>query len=186
VRHLVELHNGSVHAISEGEGLGATFTIKLPLLEELPAPIEVVRAQKPNHFNKFNNLPSLGALRILVVDDEEDARNLLVKILEMYGAEVKAACSAAEALDTFDFWHPDVLVSDIGMPGEDGYSLINRLRAHETGRPIPAIALTAYARAIDRQRALQAGFQMHVAKPIQPARLAEVVARVASFAAGQR
>jgi CheY-like chemotaxis protein len=115
---------------------------------------------------------------VLAVDDEPDARDLLSKMLTNYGAEVKTCASAAEALRTLGEWRPDALVSDIGMPGEDGYELLGKIRAREPerGGRIPAVALTAYAHAEDERRALAAGYQMHIPKPVEPGRLAAAVA----------
>src|SRR5262249_12679970 len=123
----------------------------------------------------------LQALRVLVVDDEPDTCELLSAMLKRYGTEVKAVRSAAEALDELEHWQPDVLLSDIGMPVEDGYSLIGKIRSlsPEKGGLIPAAALTAYARVEDRRRALLAGFQEHVPKPVEPSKLAEVVVSLA-------
>jgi CheY-like chemotaxis protein len=125
--------------------------------------------------------PALAGLRVLVVDDETDTRVMLRAMLEKCGSEVMTAASVAEALELFEQWRPDVLVSDIGMPGEDGYALIARVRKLEAGQGgrVPAIALTAYARAEDRVRALKAGFQVHVPKPIEPVELVTVVASLA-------
>ncbi|HEV7518176.1 MAG TPA: response regulator, partial [Thermoanaerobaculia bacterium] len=126
----------------------------------------------------------LAGLRVLVVEDEEDTRELLVRALERGGAEVAGAASVAEALILLDRRLPDVLVSDIGMPGEDGYSLLRQLRARgpESGGKLPAAALTAYARSEDRLQALQAGFQTHIAKPVDPFELLGLVARLAGRA----
>lgn len=182
VRHLVELHGGTVRAESPGIGQGATFIVNLPMkaiyveantAEQLSS---IVSPQETN-----NVLPSLDGLRVLVVDDEADARHLLTMILEQHGAEVMAVASAQEAIIAVQKFQPDVLVSDIGMPQQDGYALIRQLRAlsPEQGGRIPAVALTAYARAEDRTQALLAGFQLHVPKPANPAELAAVVANLA-------
>lgn len=181
VRHLVELQGGTVHAESAGIGQGATFIVKLPLLKD-----EVARmkdeSDNPIHPSSFIVHPSLDDLRVLVVDDEPDARELLSAMLGEYGAEVIAVATAREALEALHRWKPNVLLSDIGMPEEDGYALIRKVRAldAEQGGRIPAVALTAYARAEDRTQALIAGFQLHVPKPINPAELAVVVAKLAS------
>ncbi|MGH7277121.1 MAG: hybrid sensor histidine kinase/response regulator, partial [Candidatus Rokuibacteriota bacterium] len=180
VRHLVELHGGSVSVASAGEGRGATFSVELPCLAapageaEHPAPIVAARAEDP--------LPSLSGLRVLLVDDEEDARELIVAVVRACGADVTAVASAREALQALDHSLPDVLVSDIAMPGEDGYALIRQVRARppERGGLVPAAALTAYARLDDRWRALAAGYQRHVPKPIEPADLASVIAGLAA------
>jgi CheY-like chemotaxis protein len=125
-------------------------------------------------------LPRIDGLRVLVVDDEEDALALVSQVLVAHGAEVHAAVSAREALEKLVRLHPDVIVSDIGMPGEDGYSLIKRIRSlpSENGGRTPAVALTAYAQEEDAHRAFAAGYQIHVAKPIEPTQLATVVANL--------
>lgn len=182
VRHLVELHGGTVRAQSEGEDKGATFTVKLPLLPIL------VEASPGEHSSRtfalsvpFDNLPALKGIRVLIVDDEPDSRDLLVAALEQCEAKVFAFASASEALEAVSQLKPDVLVSDIGMPLEDGYSLIRKVRklSADQGGQIPAIALTAYARAEDRTKAIAAGFQIHIPKPVEPAELATVVASLA-------
>jgi signal transduction histidine kinase/ActR/RegA family two-component response regulator len=182
VRHLVELHGGTVYADSPGEGQGATFSVHLPLVSVLPE----VRDDSPSHSTieenvPLDSLPELDGLRVLVVDDEADARELLTTILRQYKVEVAAVASAGEALEALQRLKPNVLVSDIGMPGEDGYALIRKVRALdiEQGGQIPAVALTAYARAEDRIRALAAGFQLHIPKPVNPEELAAVVANLA-------
>ncbi|WP_449419134.1 response regulator [Phormidium nigroviride] len=183
VRHLVELHGGSVRAQSEGEGKGATFTIKLPLMpvrQNLEAGERVhpgIGGELP-----FENLPALNGLRVLVVDDEADSRAFLTAVLEECGAEVVAVGSAVEAIATLKSLKPDILLSDIGMPEEDGYALIRQVRSlsPQEGGQIPAAALTAYARAEDRTRSLLSGFQIHLPKPIEPAELAAVVANLAN------
>ena len=179
VRHLVELHGGSVRAHSEGEGRGATFAVRLPVAAVRPRPFEDGRAEPPRGATAAG-LRILGGLRVLVVDDETDARELVAAVLTEAGATVIVACSVAEAIAAVELCRPDVIVSDIGMPGEDGYSLIRRLRAMERsiGR-IPAAALTAYASVQDRTRALLAGYTSHLPKPIEPAELTAVVANLA-------
>jgi signal transduction histidine kinase/ActR/RegA family two-component response regulator len=177
VRQLVELHGGTVHAESEGEGHGATFVVQLP---QLPTRRKNERARRHPTAGggiEVEHAPSLHGLRILVVDDETDTRDLLRAVLEGCGAEVILTASVEAALAAFAEAKPDVVISDIGMPEEDGYSLIGKLRALETGQGrVPAIALTAYARVEDRVRALNAGFQVHVPKPIEPVELVAVVA----------
>ncbi|PPS44782.1 PAS domain S-box protein [Chroococcidiopsis sp. TS-821] len=171
VRHLVELHGGTITADSPGEGQGATFTLKLPLL---PLQSEV-SASAPN-----SDAIALDGARILVVDDEADTREFLTFMLAQYGAEAIAVNSAAAAIERLQSFYPDVVLSDIGMPNEDGYSLIRRIQvlAASQGRQIPAIALTAYAREEDRQAAQSAGFQLHMSKPINPSELVSAIARL--------
>jgi PAS domain S-box-containing protein len=181
VRHLVELHGGTVQADSPSEGQGATFTVKLPLVQLQIADFELRNepvAGKESALCSPQSEVSLGGLRVLVVDDEADARELLVVMLTQYGANVRAVASAQEALEALDRWPPDVLVSDIAMPDMDGYALIQKVRARppERGGRIPAVALTAYARVEDRTHALVAGYHMHIAKPVNPAELAVVIA----------
>jgi len=178
VRNLVELHGGTVYANSPGKGQGATFTVKLPLLKSPP-----LHTIAPPPLSPSISLSLLG-VRVLVVDDQADTRDFITTILEQYQAEVQAVESVAKALQLITQWKPDVLVSDIGMPDEDGYSLIRKLRSQppELGGNIPAAALTAYTRAEDRMRAIQEGYQLHLPKPIEAAELATVVARLAGRA----
>ncbi|MBN3924506.1 ATP-binding protein [Nostoc sp. NMS4] len=175
VLHLVEMHSGTVSAFSEGEGRGAKFTVSLPLLE--PQPEQFIKESKV----KVDNLSILNGLQILVVDDNADTRELIAFILEQSGGQVRAVSSVGEALKALKQLKPDVLVSDIGMPDEDGYSLIRKVRAQEAeqGEKILAVALTAFARDEERRLALQAGFQVHVSKPIEPEKLVRVVANLA-------
>ena len=184
VRQLVELHGGTVHAESPGEGQGSTFTVKLPLIAVGLTAIEPERVHPAVGGSvPFDCSPRLDGLRILIVDDDADIRDLLTYTLEVCGAEVMAAASADEAISvlTASSTPMDILISDIGMPDEDGYALLRRVRAlepeHKGG--IPAIALTAYARTQDRRAALLAGFQSHVAKPVEPAELIAVIANLA-------
>ena len=184
VRQLVELHGGTVHADSPGEGQGATFTVKLPLMAVGPKAIEPERVHPAVGGSvPFECSPRLDGLRILIVDDDADIRHLLTYTLEVCGAEVIAAASADEAISalTESSTPMDILISDIGMPYEDGYALLRRVRAlePENGGGIPAIALTAYARTQDRRAALLAGFQSHVAKPVEAAELIAVIANLA-------
>jgi len=187
VKQLVELHGGTVSASSAGEGRGATFTVKLPMRAvytpqlsdgRRPARDEEMDVQAPG------GASALAGVRVVVVDDEEDAREMIATTLHDYGAQVQSASSGAEALELLarrgPDERPDVLVCDIGLPGEDGYAVLRRVRTLpvEQGGAIPAVAVTAYARVEDRLRALQAGFQMHVAKPVEPAELVTVLASV--------
>jgi PAS domain S-box-containing protein len=181
VKHLVELHGGSVRAKSAGEGQGATFIVALPIsvvLSEEPARAE--RSSFSDVDVSSIELPSLAGVRALVVDDQQDARILICRLIEEYGGRCILAESGPEALRKLAEEDVNILISDIGMPDFDGYQLIRRIRTmHESrSRNIPAIALTAYARADDRQRALLAGFQMHVSKPVEPR---ELIAGIASL-----
>ena len=178
VRHLVELHGGTISVDSRGEDQGATFTVKLPLLLESQAVIPDSINRNNADFADPSPVPSLLGVRVLVVDDEMDTRDFISTVLQECQAEVKAVASVSEALQVIVEWKPNVLVSDIAMPEEDGYSLIRKVRSQppEQGGKIPAAALTAYARAEDRTRAIQEGYQLHLPKPIEPAELATVVA----------
>jgi PAS domain S-box-containing protein len=182
VKHLVELHGGTVQAHSEGEGRGSRFVVHLPL-----AAVHADDRERREHPRSAQGpaldfrAVDLSGVKVLVVDDEPDARELLARVLGDCRATVLAAASAVEALKIVSAERPHVLVSDIGMPEVDGYELLRRVRAlgEEGGGRIPAIALTAFARSEDRTRALQRGFQVHVAKPVEPAELAATVASVA-------
>jgi CheY-like chemotaxis protein len=182
VRHLVEMHGGTVGATSPGKGQGATFIVTLPLAASREEANYVGRDRRTvsGEISREGVLAPdyLRNLRVLVVDDEPDARDLLTEMLTNYGAEVKTCASAAEALQTLDKWRPDALVSDIGMPGEDGYDLLGKIRAREPerGGHVPALALTAYARSEDARRVLAAGYQMHIPKPVESDLLAAAVA----------
>jgi len=181
VRHLVELHGGKVYAISPGLEQGTTFVVNLPM----KAITEPVSSYQPlstlTRVEHLNNSSILNGLRVLVVDDEPDAQKLISTILGQYGAQVMTVSSAPEALDALPQFHPEILISDIGMPQTDGYTLIRQLRSlsQEQGGTIPAVALTAYARAEDRNKALLAGFQLHLPKPVNATELASVVANLA-------
>ncbi|CAN92814.1 two-component hybrid sensor and regulator [Sorangium cellulosum So ce56] len=186
VKSLVEMHGGTAHALSDGEGRGATFVVQLPLA----APPSHDRGRRlaalPSASAGSDRPPELAALNVLVVEDEDDTRELLVTMLEQCGARVTAVSSAAEALLAVKALQPDVLVSDVAMPGEDGYALIRKIRAlpAASGGRTPAIALTAYARTEDRMRALRAGFNTHVPKPIEPAELLAVLSTMCGTRAG--
>ena len=184
VRHLIELHGGTVDVASSGEGMGATFTFTLP---GAPAERGVVAASTALAAPTTPGAPArdLTGLRVLVVEDEVDTRDALVVMMGEAGATVTAVGTAAEALAALREARPDVLVCDIGLPFEDGYTLIRAVRAQENGgSPIPAVALTAYAQESDRERALAAGFQRHLAKPVQPAKLLSVLAETTCRAPG--
>lgn len=179
VRHLVELHGGKVGA-ENNPGEGAKFTVALPVAQRKARGVE-------DGWSQLNEpaeaLPALVNLQLLVVDDDDDTREFLIALLEEEGAMVRSAASAAEALAALESSWPDVLVSDIGMPGSDGYELIARVREMEVlrGGKMPAIALTAYARESERQQALQAGFQMHLSKPVEVTKLIAGIANLAGI-----
>jgi PAS domain S-box-containing protein len=183
VRHLVEMHGGTVTADSPGENQGATFIVKLPLLTVYPKldGEERVHPRASDQPLPLDCPESLEGMKVLVVDDETDTRDLLKAVLSQCGAEVVTAGSSREALELLPRVKPDVLVSDIGMPGEDGYELIKRVRAlpAESGGRTPAVALTAYARSEDRLRVLRSGYQMHVPKPVEMAELVTILANLA-------
>ncbi len=184
VRHLVELHGGSVEASSAGEGRGATFTVKLPIAIARagePAQARPSRGRGQPAVAAAGHGPALPGLRVLVVDDDRDGLEMVATMLINAGAKVRTCASAAAGLETVRTWRPDVLISDIEMPGEDGYTFIRRVRALEGGAfaRLPAVALTAYGRVEDRLRTLSAGFSMHVPKPVDPTELTIVVANLA-------
>jgi PAS domain S-box-containing protein len=182
VKHLVELHGGSVAAQSDGEGKGATFIVRLPLPipEESSGPVP--RLRPATVLEPTSAGVRLDGLRILVVDDDRDALDMVSAIFSGAGATVRACASAPEALDALRQWRADVLVSDIEMPGKDGYSLIRDVRAlgDEQGGRTPAVALTAYGRAEDRVRTLSAGYDLHLAKPVDPEELTIIIAGLAA------
>src|SRR5689334_4775975 len=179
VRHLVELHGGTAWAESAGENQGSQFTVRLPVMvaNEEHVPEEIKQPAVAALEARERQPSSLTGLRVLVVDDEFDARSLLSTMLERCGAQVVAVGSAREGLESVESWKPDVLIADIGMPVEDGYGLIKRIRAlpKERGGQTPALALTAYARTEDRVRALSEGYQVHLAKPVDRFELAAVI-----------
>ncbi|OUL26124.1 response regulator [Nostoc sp. 106C] len=181
-RHLVELHHGTIHADSPGEGKGATFTVKLPLLQ-----VKSEESQEKEGLEEALSVslpPSpLNNIRLLVVDDDIDTRHFLTIALQQAGAEVRAVTSVNEALSAIQEYPPDILISDIGMPEEDGYTLIRKLRRlePERGGRIPAIALTAYAREEDTTQALEAGFHMYAAKPVEPAKLIDMIVKLSEL-----
>jgi signal transduction histidine kinase/FixJ family two-component response regulator len=178
VKALVQAHGGTVHATSGGKGQGATFTVLLPVGSSEAG---VDRATEPDQPRPrlFNDVPSIEGITVLVVDDDRPTREVLAEYLGSCGATVVTAASAAQALDVLQARHIDVLLADIGMPDEDGYSLIRKVRAlHGKKGSVPAAALTAFVRDEDRTRALEAGFHLHVAKPIEPPELVAAIARL--------
>jgi PAS domain S-box-containing protein len=172
VRHIVEMHGGTIEAASEGANRGAAFTVRLPLMAVRTGEAHSTPAPSPPSAPS-SELPSLKGVRVLAVDDEADALRLLRDILKMAGAEVFTATSASVAFDLAEQHRPDVLIADIGMPGVDGYELIKRVRASSRPgvRAIPAAALTAFARSEERTKSLQSGFDIHLAKPVDPLEL---------------
>ena len=177
VRHITEAHGGTVHAESSGVGRGAVFTVKLPLMMQRTAGEVERRHPTVSGSTDIGGLERLDGLRVLIVDDESDSNDVVRDLPELCGAEVRAADSAQQARAVLASWKADILVSDVGMPGEDGYALIAGLRSADTEvGQIPAIALTAYASREDKVRLLLAGFQAHVPKPIDAAELIAVIA----------
>lgn len=169
-KHVVDLHGGTIHAASQGNGQGATFTITLPLTADPPQPDSLPEAL-------FDDA-ALQSLHVLLVEDDADNRQLIAFTLELYGAKVTAVASALDAIEALLHRQPDVLISDLGMPKMDGYMLIRHLRSLSATSQIPAIALTAYTSEADQQQAIAAGFQDHVPKPMEPATLIETVLKV--------
>lgn len=188
VKQLVELHGGTVRVKSPGLGEGSTFVVALPLSVTHEDAPEAAREhpKTPSHSGDMCDEIDLTGLRVLVVDDELDARQLLTRILRACHAEVSTAASVPEAIEAVHRDKPQVLISDLGMPGQDGYELIRAIRAMPTGsgNDLPALALSAFARSEDRRRAMLAGFQTHVAKPVEPAELIAVVASLAGRVRG--
>jgi CheY-like chemotaxis protein len=181
VKHLVELHGGAVSAESPGLGQGATFTVKLPVSVALvPAGVTAKPPSSPARL-PVASLVRLDGVRVLVIDDDLDGLTLVTEVLRRVGATVEASRSAAQGFERFVAAPPDVLISDIEMPGEDGYALMRRIRALDPtrGGRVPAIALTAYGRREDRLHAITAGFSMHVPKPVDPAELVTLVESLA-------
>ncbi len=182
VRQLVELHSGTVRVASPGLGQGATFTATLPLMTGHKA------AKRPHESNQTTKMTmDLKGVRVLVVDDEVDTRDLLKTVLSKHGARVTTAPSAAVALNLMSRVKPDVLISDVGMPDIDGYALMRQIRAlpPERGGQVPAVALTAYAREQDRKRAIDAGYQLHLSKPIEINQLSASVAHLINNDSGR-
>jgi len=184
VRHLVELHGGTVQAESAGVGRGATFTILLPLAQPRPSrtPGTGSGFAEDNGHIPLSPVTALDGVNVLLVDDDRDNLQILGTLLTQCRATIQTASSASEALAALEWYKPDVLISDLAMPNEDGYSLIAKARATENGRNIPAIALTAYVRIEDRARAFSAGFNMFVPKPVEPGELVDTIATLTGVA----
>jgi CheY-like chemotaxis protein len=183
VRHIVEAHGGSVHAESPGVGKGAVFTVKLAIM--MPRTAGEAERRHPTSGIATDDRPlqRLDGLRLLVVDDEPESNEVVQELLTSCGAEVRVAGSAAYGREILARWKPDMLVSDVGMPHEDGYAFIASLRAGDGEMSqMPAVALTAYASREDKIRLLSAGFQAHVPKPVDPAELIAVIANLGSIA----
>ena len=189
-RHLVELHGGKIWVTSDGPGRGSTFTVRLPraALRESPVPPIPLPGREALPASTPFEGTDLTGVHVLLVEDDDDSRDLLTAILTKCGARVSGASSGPRALALFETDTPDVLVSDIGMPEMDGYTLIRHVRALGVGagQDVPALALTAYARSQDRRRALAEGFQMHLAKPADPSEFAMAVGSLSKFAAMAR
>ena len=181
VRQLVELHGGQVRGESQGLDQGATFVVALPIVASRFEPANVAGDSSPRTADGVPTAEDLAGTKVLVVDDDKDSLHVVTRILENRHAEVRVAASVDDALDVLQSFRPDVILSDIGMPVRDGYELIQRVRQIEGGRTIPAAALTALARSEDRMRALKAGFQTHVTKPVVPAELVAVVRSLATL-----
>ena len=182
VRHIVEMHGGTVDAASAGEGAGATFRVRFPLMIVHPTGLVDARREHPRTERReaLTGLADLGGIRVLAIDDEEDALTLLRVVLESAGAGVTTVASPISALEQIEALSPDVLIVDLGMPGMDGFEFIARIRASTNAkiRDVPAAALTAFARSEDRTKALRSGFEMHLAKPVDPG---ELVASIATL-----
>lgn len=183
-RHLVEMHGGTIEVQSKGKDHGSTFRLRLPL-----APLEVTKestdrlekATVYEEISKSTAAPKLSGVRVLAIDDAYDTRDLLRTVLEQYGADVATASSSLQGFEVLMGWKPDVIVCDIGMPEEDGYSFIKRVRKLEPqrGGRTPAVALTGYVRVEDRMRALEAGYQMFVPKPVEASELGTAIETLA-------
>jgi CheY-like chemotaxis protein len=184
-KQLVELHGGRIRAVSEGANLGSKFNVLLPVTA-LNTSLAGLHARRKQSRAEPTELGHLRGIHVLVVDDEEDARALVATVLEDCGCRVTTAGSVTQALEQIATAPPDIMFSDIGMPDEDGYVLIRKVRSlpREAGRDIPAAALTAYTRAEDRRRMLNAGYSLHLAKPIDPSELVTAAAALSRFVRG--
>jgi CheY-like chemotaxis protein len=186
-RQLVEMHGGTIRAESAGEGQGASFVVRLPVLP-VPATREGPPVQRRDGPGAARGPSSvrLSGVRVLVVDDDADARQLTRRVLSDTGAETKEVASVTEALAAVDEYKPQVLVSDLGMPAQDGFDLIRQVRSRGlTYHELPAVALTAFARTEDRRKALLAGYQVHLAKPVDPSELTAVIATLVGRTGGE-
>jgi CheY-like chemotaxis protein len=184
VKHVAEMHGGTVTAKSKGLGTGATFVVTLPLAGEVEGrPRGPLADRMPGSHGQAQT--ALG-IRVLVVEDDIETRDILATILERAGFSYRVATRASEALTVLDDWQPDVIVSDIGMPDMDGYAFVRELRARPAaqGGHIPALALSAFARAEDRELALRSGYQAHIAKPVEPADLVKALATLTGHNVG--
>jgi CheY-like chemotaxis protein len=179
VKHLTELHGGTVYARSQGVDCGSTLVVVLPLVSVRPENTRSASHRRNAEIDAGANEQNLHGIKVLVVDDDADSVEIVGRILRRNKAEVRAAGSMNEALGVLQKFVPDVLLTDISMPEHDGYELLAQVRALPYGRSIPAVALTALARSEDRTRALRAGFQMHIGKPVAPPELLAVVRNLA-------
>ncbi|HAF21770.1 MAG TPA: hypothetical protein DCK93_02475 [Blastocatellia bacterium] len=178
-RHLIEIHGGMIEAMSAGEGQGATFTVRLPLVGAITQMAVETQTEPESQQERLKSQLVLSGLRVLIVDDDDDTLELLTAALSRRSADVTAVSSAAEAIEAIKIFRPDVLISDIAMPGEDGYELIRKVIALNIAPKIPAIAITAYAGEADKEHALAAGYQRYLAKPVELNELISTVAEVA-------
>jgi CheY-like chemotaxis protein len=181
VHHIIELHEGTVVAESAGPGQGATFTVRLRIRKPTPSRLSIDQPSPDDQKPATDAAKMLRDLKVLIVDDEDDVRDFLTQVLCAAGADVASAATAKDGLDLFHRLSPDVLLSDIALPGEDGYAFIREIRAlsRDSGSTVRAAALTANARPEDAARALDAGFDMHIAKPVEPDELIGIVAGLA-------
>jgi CheY-like chemotaxis protein/two-component sensor histidine kinase len=186
VRQVVEMHGGQVAVTSPGPGRGSTFTVRLPAKSARASSVEVSDFPSAEMATAVPSNDCLAGIRLIVVDDEPDARELVGKLLTREGADVTVAASTSEALEAVAEQAPDVLISDIGMPGQDGYVLVREVRKQFSAAKMPAIALTAYARPEERQKALESGFQIHLTKPLNTRTLVAAVLRLAKDASKAR